>query len=286
VDLFIQLATVMVLKQCLNNAKELLLPKFMNCWKAKKSLKGESDSNLYMRWEQDLDLGTAPMLDLFDEYLEMVIQYGFVTIFVAAFPLAPLFALINNVIEIRLDAYKFTAVWRRGPALKAQDIGIWYGILSTITFISVVTNSVIIGYTSDFVPKMVYYFGQGEGSLEGYINSSLSFFDIAHYPADAAPEAPSMTPADGLCRYKGYYEPPGTSEEYEFTREFWVIFTARLAFIIVFEHFVFMVTYIVSAIIPDRPASVRRLQIYERELIKKLRFDATFKPDYERDMTE
>ena len=52
-----------------------------------------------------------------------VIQFGFVTIFVAAFPLAPLFALINNVIEIRLDAYKFVVVWRRGPAFKAQDIG-------------------------------------------------------------------------------------------------------------------------------------------------------------------
>ena len=35
-----------------------------------------------------------------------VVQYGFVTLFVAAFPLAPLLALINNVFEIRLDAYK------------------------------------------------------------------------------------------------------------------------------------------------------------------------------------
>ncbi len=35
-----------------------------------------------------------------------VIQYGFITIFVAAFPLAPLFALLNNVFELRLDAKK------------------------------------------------------------------------------------------------------------------------------------------------------------------------------------
>ena len=40
---------------------------------------------------------------LFDEYLEMVIQYGFVTIFVSAFPLAPFFALINNIIEVHWD---------------------------------------------------------------------------------------------------------------------------------------------------------------------------------------
>ena len=52
-----------------------------------------------------------------------MIQYGFVTIFVAAFPLAPLFALINNIIEIRLDAYKFVTQWKRPMAARAQDIG-------------------------------------------------------------------------------------------------------------------------------------------------------------------
>ena len=52
-----------------------------------------------------------------------VIQYGFVTIFVAAFPLAPLFAAINNVIEIRLDAYKYVTQNRRPVAQRDQDIG-------------------------------------------------------------------------------------------------------------------------------------------------------------------
>lgn len=35
-----------------------------------------------------------------------VIQYGFITIFVSAFPLAPLFALVNNIFELRVDAKK------------------------------------------------------------------------------------------------------------------------------------------------------------------------------------
>ena len=49
------------------------------------------------------DFGLAPAHRslLFNEYLEIVIQFGFITIFVAAFPLAPLFALINNILEIR-----------------------------------------------------------------------------------------------------------------------------------------------------------------------------------------
>ena len=35
------------------------------------SKKGETDDNLYMRWEQDKDLEPLPRLGLFDEYLEM-----------------------------------------------------------------------------------------------------------------------------------------------------------------------------------------------------------------------
>ena len=60
---------------------------------------------------------------LFQEYLEMVLQFGFITIFVAAFPLAPLFALLNNWVEIRLDAQKFVCETRRAVAERAESIG-------------------------------------------------------------------------------------------------------------------------------------------------------------------
>ena len=50
-------------------------------------------------------------LGLLDEYLELAIQYGFITLFVAAFPLAPLFALINNALEVRLDAVKVIEIF-------------------------------------------------------------------------------------------------------------------------------------------------------------------------------
>lgn len=69
-----------------------------------------------------------------------VIQYGFVTLFVAAFPLAPFFALINNIGEIRLDAYKMVTQARRPMAERVENIGAWYGILRIITYAAVVTN--------------------------------------------------------------------------------------------------------------------------------------------------
>lgn len=69
-----------------------------------------------------------------------VLQFGFITIFVAACPLAPFFALVNNWVEVRLDAQKFVCEYRRPVAQRAQDIGIWFTILEVITHLAVISN--------------------------------------------------------------------------------------------------------------------------------------------------
>ena len=92
---------------------------------------------------------------LFQEYLEMgqtvkcfhkfnskisVLQFGFITIFVAAFPLAPLFALLNNWVEIRLDAQKFVCETRRAVAERTENIGIWFRIMEVLAQLAVISN--------------------------------------------------------------------------------------------------------------------------------------------------
>ena len=67
-------------------------------------------------------------------------QFGFITIFVAAFPLAPLFALLNNWVEIRLDAQKFVCETRRAVAERAENIGIWFKIMEMIAQLAVISN--------------------------------------------------------------------------------------------------------------------------------------------------
>lgn len=69
-----------------------------------------------------------------------VTQFGFVTLFVASFPLAPLLALLNNIIEIRVDAWKLTTQYRRPVAAKAHSIGVWQDILNGMAVLSVATN--------------------------------------------------------------------------------------------------------------------------------------------------
>ena len=89
-----------------------------------------------------------------------MIQYGFVTLFIAAFPLAPLFALINNIFEIRIDADKLITTKQRPIGERAQDIGAWFSILKAITYLSVVTNVRQFTSNSDMlraIPMRVNY---------------------------------------------------------------------------------------------------------------------------------
>lgn len=116
----------------------------------------------------------------------LVIQYGFVTIFVAAFPLAPLCAWLNNVIEIRLDAHKFIQVFRRPTAERAQDIGAWFYLLRFITTLCVVTNAFLIAFTSQFIDREVYnHVYKDEGT--GFIDWATSPFTMSTLLEPAEP---------------------------------------------------------------------------------------------------
>lgn len=115
----------------------------------------------------------------------LVLQYGFVTMFVAAFPLAPIFALINAVLEIRVDAINFVCYHRRPRAVRVEDIGAWHGVLAAVTKIAVLMNAFILAFTSEFIPKLVYKYmfapdrnSPGGGTLKGYINNSLAYIDL------------------------------------------------------------------------------------------------------------
>ncbi|KAL3882735.1 hypothetical protein ACJMK2_029046 [Sinanodonta woodiana] len=273
IELCIQMAIIMVGKQAYGNFKEILLPKIMVWFRSRSAKNDKSDLTVYTRWEQDFNLSEMPQLGLFDEYLEMVIQYGFVTIFVAAFPLAPLFALLNNIFEIRIDAYKFVTAWKRPLAVRAQDIGIWYGILTGITAIAIVTNAVIIAFTSEFIPRMVFkYFYSNQTSQ--YYDFSLSTFNVTQFQSQSIPDQTKMEIFGNVttCRYRDFRNPPGSSDEYDYSVVFWHILAARLAFIVVFENLTVFLTWLIMYLVPDMPYAVKLQMLREKYLVKEAHF--------------
>jgi len=52
------------------------------------------------------------LYDPFDDYLEMVIEFGYVSLFASAFPLAAAISVAANVVEVRSDAWRLGGLWR------------------------------------------------------------------------------------------------------------------------------------------------------------------------------
>ncbi|KAF9978629.1 Anoctamin-7 [Actinomortierella ambigua] len=69
---------------------------------------------------------------------------------------APAFALINNVIDIRMEARRLLTQYRRPIAFRAQDIGIWEQIMEFVSFTSVITNAAIIAFSSLWVKQNLF----------------------------------------------------------------------------------------------------------------------------------
>ncbi|MBN3290515.1 ANO2 protein, partial [Polypterus senegalus] len=216
----------------------------------------------------DLDYSLEPFTGLAPEYMEMIIQFGFVTLFVASFPLAPLFALLNNIIEIRLDARKFVTELRRPDAVRAKDIGIWYNILSGMGKFSVIINAFVISFTSDFIPRLVYLYMYSEtGTMHGFINHTLSYFNVTHFKPGTAPTLSQFDKEMLICRYKDYREPPWSINAYEFSKQYWSVLAIRLAFVIVFQNLVMFLSEAVDWMIPDIPKDISEQIKKEKTLL-------------------
>uniref|UniRef100_A0A3B3ZSM6 Anoctamin n=1 Tax=Periophthalmus magnuspinnatus TaxID=409849 RepID=A0A3B3ZSM6_9GOBI len=247
IELAEQLFIIMVGKQLINNVQEFILRK-VKAWQQKRTLEkvlGGNGARELQRWEEDYQLLECE--GLFEEYLEML-QFGFITIFVAAFPLAPLFALLNNWVEIRLDAHKFVCEYRRPVAERAQNIGVWFNILEALSHLSVIANAFLIAFTSDFLPRLLYQYKFGS-DLHGYVNFSLAYapLNYTEYP------------------YKAFRDNNGS-----YTLFYWELLAVRLGFIIVFEqHVVFFVLRAIDWIVPDVPESLELKMKRERYLAKQ-----------------
>lgn len=120
--------------------------------------------------------------------------------FVAAFPLGPLFAFMNAIVEIRVDAVNFVSQFRRPDSTRAEDIGAWFRILEGVTRLSVLVNAFVLAFTSEYIPKLVYklkyapdHDSSGGGTLTGYINNSLAeikLTDLFQMEPGTKPENP------------------------------------------------------------------------------------------------
>ena len=85
---------------------------------------------------------------LCNSYMEIVMQFGYVTLFASAYPLASVVSIIANSIEIRSDCFKLTYICRRPRCIRSDGLNMWKHLLNAIVRLSALTNCLLFGFTS------------------------------------------------------------------------------------------------------------------------------------------
>lgn len=116
-----------------------------------------------------------PEFDVFDDLLELVVQFGNVTLFASALPLAPILAFVNNLQEIRSDAYKVLHLCRRVSSSDmvrpVHGIRAWTCALQCVTVAASFTNAGLLAFTHgwlDWLPptsRLLYFAWAQQGVL-------------------------------------------------------------------------------------------------------------------------
>ncbi|XP_076342268.1 anoctamin-1-like isoform X1 [Tachypleus tridentatus] len=153
--------------------------------------------------------------------------------------------------------------------LSAQ-CGVWYRILNSVGKISVITNALIIAFTSSFIEETFYkVFISPDGSLNGFLNFTLSDFNIGDFPGDLNILSEPDTSVE-YCKYQDHREPPTANNKYEYKSIYWQFATTCLMFVFNFTCLVFIISSWICWLIPDIPKSVNLQIRHENHVINDM----------------
>nr|CAD7428021.1 unnamed protein product [Timema monikensis] len=172
-----QLAALLIARQVIGNLKESALPYLLEQLRlaklsfdlfgalspteAKKELPGNQQEDSGLGEEQN-SIGAKPAGNrnvsqaelestlfkydgTFEDHLEIFIQLGYVVLFSSAFPMAAFCAFLNNLIEIRSDAFKLCFIFQRPFGQRVSSIGTWQNAMEVMGLIAVLVNCALIG---------------------------------------------------------------------------------------------------------------------------------------------
>ena len=98
------------------------------------------------------------MKDIVEYYAELMVQFGYIVLFASLFPLAPLLALLNNVLVQKNEIRAFCTVFIRPYPERLGSIGFWMSVWEFLALVSVVTNGLLIYYLSSNI-EMIQWNG-------------------------------------------------------------------------------------------------------------------------------
>ena len=120
----------------------------------------------------------ASEVDIYDDYMELVIEFGFLTLFAESFILAPIAILLLNKLEKFSDLMKFKYQTRRPEFIRKRNIGMWMHILHAQSIVAIFTNLSLTMMASNDNPQIEYV--RSLLRSKNKFSFKLSFFLIEH----------------------------------------------------------------------------------------------------------
>ncbi|XP_074533934.1 anoctamin-10 [Halichoeres trimaculatus] len=133
-----RLASLLVVTQLVNQVTEVVIPFLVDKFMSATSKTESEDDPQEDKFRKQ---GAMPVFPgLFAEYIELLVQFGYLSLFSCVYPLTAVLLLINNLTEIRSDAYKICKLFRKPFSPPVANMGVWQTAFEVLSFVSVVSN--------------------------------------------------------------------------------------------------------------------------------------------------
>ncbi|XP_077423505.1 anoctamin-10 isoform X1 [Vanacampus margaritifer] len=133
-----RLASLLIVTQLVNQVTEVVIPFLVDHFVSAPHRRETEDDPEEDKFRNQITLPVFP--GLFAEYIELLVQFGYLSLFSCVYPLTAVLLLINNVMEIRSDAYKICKLFRKPFCAPAANMGVWQIAFEILSFVAVVSN--------------------------------------------------------------------------------------------------------------------------------------------------
>lgn len=133
-----RLASLLIVTQLINQVTEVVIPFLVDRFVSAPNRTESEDDPQEDKFRNQSTLPAFP--GLFAEYIELLVQFGYLSLFSCVYPLTAVLLLINNLTEIRSDAYKICKLFRKPFSPPAASMGVWQIAFEVLSFVSVVSN--------------------------------------------------------------------------------------------------------------------------------------------------
>ncbi|XP_047451531.1 anoctamin-10 [Mugil cephalus] len=133
-----RLASLLIVTQLVNQVTEVVIPFLVDRFISAPHRAESEDDPQEDKFRNQSTL--PPFPGLFAEYIELLVQFGYLSLFSCVYPLTAVLLLINNLTEIRSDAYKICKLFRKPFSPPVANMGVWQVAFEVLSFVSVVSN--------------------------------------------------------------------------------------------------------------------------------------------------